>query len=625
MARNERSSVMPRNIKAPKVPVDVYPREKNGSYGELGGGGIVKAQYLLTTFLPEDLEHIKLISEIDGSEKWDVRDLFQREIDTARVEHSIMPYLEDQSKVKFFNPITLTLLPKQRNTNKILKDLPILNKSETDEDYIEYEHENVYQLREYREEPRFSCLRWNDLRVNMVAIDGQHRLSALKMMAAGGSSTLENWSIPVVIIILSKVAGGGQTPSILDVVRNIFIYINTEARGVVKARQILLNNESVTAICTQELLRRSHSNDIIEDTAQKNFRIMPLTFFDWRGVEEWKAKRKKFVRIKSPSHVKSIEEVHDWFVAYIVGEDYKDIDNQQRVLGLKEMDPPISLRPDDKLSESDAERIRDQFANTVMQGVCYLFENFIPYKNYIDEYRKVEKEYTGQSPPSIIKEYAFQALLYGISTEPKDLANDVKSEYVDLKGKLHKIVKNKIGLTDLLENDIGMRGVFCAFSRTKKVYDDVTKKTSPWLDYSKWFVASLNKIYKDGWLDDEDNKDTKKHLLHITHDPRSKRKNYRLDDVKKALGILIKILILKNGNSAIELNRGDYNKQVKKEWVDIRDELDTTIKKGYRTELKPQAIQRFPDSENKQKEYLKKESVKRAEKHLDALEIDIGL
>ena len=616
---------MPGVMKPPVTPKDDYPRKKSGSYGELGSGCNVRAQYLLTTFLPEELDDIKLISDIEGSEKWDVRDLFQREIDTARVEHSIVPYLEDQSKVKFFNPITLTLLPTKRSATKILRDLPILNKSETDEEYIEYEYEKFYQLGKYKRESSFSLLKWNDLRVKMVAIDGQHRLSALKMMAAGGSSTLENWSIPVVIIILSKVAGGGQTPSILDVVRNIFIYINTEARGVVKARQILLNNESVTAICTQELLRRSHSNDIIEDTAQKNFRIMPLTFFDWRGVEEWKAKRKKFVRIKSPSHVKSIEEVHDWFVAYIVGEDYKDIDNQQRVLGLKEMDPPILLSPDDKLSEGDAERIREKFVGTVMQGVCYLLENFIPYKNYIDEYRKVEKEYTGQSPPSIIKEYAFQALLYGISTEPKDLANDVKSEYVDLKGKLHKIVKNKIGLTDLLENDIGMRGVFCAFSRTKKVYDDVTKKTSPWLDYSKWFVASLNKIYKDGWLDDEDDPTTKKHFLYITHDPRGKRKSYRVEDVKKALGILIEILILKNGNSSIQLNRGDYNKHVKKAWGDIRDDLETTIKKGYRTELKPKAVQRFPDNPPKQKEYQKRESEKSTEKHLDALEAEIGL
>ena len=615
---------MPRVMKPPVTPKDDYPRKKSGSYGELGSGCNVRAQYLLTTFLPEDLAHIKLISEIDGSEKWDVRDLFQREIDTARVEHSIVPYLEDQSKVKFFNPITLTLLPTKRSATKILRDLPILNKSETDEEYIEYEYEKFYKLSKYKRESSFSLLEWNDLRVNMVAIDGQHRLSALKRMSVGGAGTLENWSIPVVIIILSKVAGGGQTPSILDVVRNIFIYINTEARGVVKARQILLNNESVTAICTQELLRRSHSNDVIENETKKDFKIMPLTFFDWRGIEKWNKRTKKFLRIPSPSHVKSIEEVHDWFVVYIVGEDYKEVDGQQRVLGLKEMDPPILLSPDDKLSEGDAERIREKFVGTVMQGVCYLLENFIPYKNYIDEYRKVEKEYTGQNS-SIIKGYAFQALLYGTSTETKDLTNDVKTEYSTLKQTLHGIVKNKTGLTTLLQDDIGMRGVVCAFSRTKRVYDDIINETSPWLDYSKWFVASLNKIYNDGWLDDEDNPTTKKHFLYITHDPRGKRKSYRVEDVKKALGILIEILILKNGNSSIQLNRGDYNKHVKKAWGDIRDDLETTIKKGYRTELKPKAVQRFPDNASKQREYQKKESEKSTEKHLDALEAEIGL
>jgi len=76
-----------------------------------------------------------------------------------------------------------------------------------------------------------------------------------------------------------------------------------------------------------------------------------------------------------------------------------------------------------------------------------------------------------------------------------------------------------------------------------------------WLEYSEWFVASLNKIYADGWFrghDDlhngnADDKTKAKLLKFISHNGSGSVENYRLQDLKKGLGAWLCILIVQNG------------------------------------------------------------------------------
>src|SRR5258708_39258197 len=102
---------------------EVYHQNLEGFFGEFGEGRDVRICYLQTGIEPSSLSMITLIGELPGSEKWPVRDLFQREVDRYRVEKFIMPYVEDSNKVKFFPPLTLTLLPVEAQGAAILANL----------------------------------------------------------------------------------------------------------------------------------------------------------------------------------------------------------------------------------------------------------------------------------------------------------------------------------------------------------------------------------------------------------------------------------------------------------------------------------------------------------------------
>ena len=77
----------------PSKPV-TYNQSLPGVYGAFGAGGGLQAFYLQSAITPVDLEKISLISEIPGSERWSVRDLFQRDVDNDRVTNGLLPYLE---------------------------------------------------------------------------------------------------------------------------------------------------------------------------------------------------------------------------------------------------------------------------------------------------------------------------------------------------------------------------------------------------------------------------------------------------------------------------------------------------------------------------------------------------
>ena len=104
---------------SPPIVRDKYTHRLPGVYGQFGTGAGVDAFYVQSALQPAQLNWVSLISDIRGSERWQVRDLFQRDVDNLRVTDSLLPYLQDQKRIKFFNPLTLTLLP--MNEDEVLK------------------------------------------------------------------------------------------------------------------------------------------------------------------------------------------------------------------------------------------------------------------------------------------------------------------------------------------------------------------------------------------------------------------------------------------------------------------------------------------------------------------------
>ena len=313
----------------PPIESTVFNQELNGVFGEFGSGAGLQAFYLQSAIKPAELDRISLISDIPGSEKWKVRDLFQREVDHERVRHALLPYLRDSDKIRFFNPLTVTILPMDMDGRTVLSTMSRVKEREFTEgraDWNALERKDYFQLRWIKGHEEWAQLRWNDSRCRLVAIDGQHRLSALKQMSVDGNAgqPFENfvqWRIPVVFVSFRMQGDEREPPNVLDVVRNIFVYINTNAQMVNKARSILLNDEDVNAVCTQELLQFSHENDLLPEEKRRK-EALPLLFYDWRGVEQWNEETEMAVPQNEPSAVKDVVEIYDWFEHYLLGREF---------------------------------------------------------------------------------------------------------------------------------------------------------------------------------------------------------------------------------------------------------------------------------------------------------------
>ena len=398
----------------PPVTKQKYNRSKNGVYGELGRGANAVVRYLQTTVSRNELDDLTLIENIAGSEKWDVRDLFQRDVDKERVGKSIMPYFQDDSQVKFFNPLTLILLSMEEGSDNVAKDLVFEKEKTVNEDNIDYrvyEREKYFRFKIHKDEPAWSSVEWNHQNVRVVAIDGQHRLSALKRWhkkPSAESSELENWDIPVIILGIFKAAKNADTANLLEVCRKTFLYINTRAEEVNEARQILMNDESVNAVCTQALIQASHEND---QRDKKDEQIMSLLFYDWRGTVKWKKTMSGGPRTQdSPAAVKSIKEVHEWFENYLLGEDGGD--TQKNILALKDMIPPVAIdKKNPTLDFKDSDRVRERFMEIMFPGITYLLTNFTPYRQYISQSREIEKDVLEEAEDA--RSHAYCQLRFG--------------------------------------------------------------------------------------------------------------------------------------------------------------------------------------------------------------------
>ena len=297
------------------------------------------------------------------------------------------PIWRSRDRIKFFNPLTLTLLPTDEDGYTISAKMPTIVEDEALEDGITWstlERQGFYRIKWIDDTESYGRLEWNDRRTRLVAIDGQHRLSALKRFqrdeASEGHSEFLSWRIPVVVVSFRSIASP-EPPTVLDVVRNIFVYINQQARTINPARAILLSDESVNSVCVQELVQHSHEADTRTDSQKRG---VPLLFYDWRGEE------RDGRPVSSPVAVKSVEEVHNWFSHYILGADFQPA--QKEALRVTPVNDLNGAFVDGQLNYDYARLTRRQFQEVLLPAMTFVLENFKPYKDYIDHIRKLERD-----------------------------------------------------------------------------------------------------------------------------------------------------------------------------------------------------------------------------------------
>ena len=595
----------------------VYDREFHGYYGNFGSGANAQISFLQSAISPSDLHKIDLISDIKGAEKWSVRDLFQRDVDVDRVTSGLIPYFKDEGKVKFFNPITLTLLPLNEQ-GEVVQDIPpIVSGNSVDEtnklEYSTLEATGYFQFKIplFDGQPSYaqSILKYNSSKIKIVAIDGQHRLSALKRFDNDDDNgDFPSWNIPVVFFSVKKRDDNLHTGSLFDVIRNIFIYINTQAKTPNRARQILLSDESINSVCTQEILEYSHSNDVDRDSVDAE--KMPLLFYDWRGEE------KNGVRVPTPGSIKQIEEIYDWFDEYICGKDFSA--KQKDALDIDVTDPLAAYftgNNNESIPVEQVAQIRRQFGDDLLKGFVYMLEKFNPYASYISFIRGLEENY--QNDYDLAK-HAFHKLRFGSHYGGSAETQAIDVIYSNIIQDILDHNEDPDNLPGLVEMDIGMRGVAYAFSEIRKLYSTLMSRSVTWEEYSVWFTSALNDAYETGnWL--KKDKDMKL-LRHITYNHGGTTVNYRLNDVPKALGAVLTAVISRFGiiHHKSEFNLSDD--ELHSEWLrfyeDYVERISDKLLSGYRGEHKVLLQESFPQGGKPLQDAVKEAATKSAEKHI---------
>lgn len=542
-----------------------YNEKKYGIWGTLGSGAGCDVHFIQMVLTARDLDNIKLISDIPESKRWSIKDLFQRNIDHERVEKGLIQYLNDPDRIKFFNPITLILLP-HNSKNEIIKDVPFLTekgvvKDETSADFMEKECSDFYKLG-FSDTLQIGKFEWNKDNCFVVAIDGQHRLSALKKIKNTAGNTFKDWKIPAVLLCIHKEEDSNVKVGLLEAVRRVFIDINNKSEKITKSRKILLNDSSVLDVISQQLIEFAHSSG--------DSRRVPLVFFNWRG--DYKFEKNKNLKKTNLASVLSVDEIN-----VLLNEYFKLPSDEDKTMTLPNWLSTASI-PEGELSYKGAGIVREFVDKEFVPGFHVFLNSISPFRSYLSSLADLYKTPEGN--------YCYEKDAYGsvdISDQDKEL--HYSSQYDK---DIDALKKN---IPQLLAMDIGLRALIYVYSRKdffEKIYkhQDSSLSHVTWEDHALRISKTLNDLISHGWfVYDQKSKVQYKFLTGLVVSITGNVVNYRVSDVAGAYGALLMRLAINlmgiKGDDVI------FKKSIEPITEDLSNSYLKDIKRGRRTELAP--------------------------------------
>jgi len=253
--------------------------------------------------IKEIKDWIQLVVEDSNyvDQDWSVEELYQRDLDQRRVVQIARHYLGDKqnNRPAFFNSITVVLMQKDKPQGgyvapDAVSDPNYPNTTPIGPIRICFERNSPGGS--YPDDCSFGTLSWNLQQVRAVAIDGQHRLAAIKNFHENDASEAEKSSVSVLFLVVDKKIGF-LAPSYtkdeqIKYMRSIFIDLNKHAVPVSRSRNILLDDRDPQALMLKSLISPNLS---YKSTSKKNRwglkkgrdsefdSNIPLSLVDWHG------------------------------------------------------------------------------------------------------------------------------------------------------------------------------------------------------------------------------------------------------------------------------------------------------------------------------------------------------
>jgi hypothetical protein len=352
--------------------------------------------------------NLRLVNDFPGIERlaWRLEELYQRDIDWPRVERQIVPYLRNEEQPQFFNALTVALLPIRNNEVLGSYDKldwgapgpvdPQLTPHSLDVGAISFSYFQQW-VDPSEANAKLGQLRWNPDQVFSVAIDGQHRLAAIKSLVESGlGAAATQTEVPVILLVFDErlgfrgPSGGGE---LVDLLRRLFIDLNKHAVKVDRTRQILLDDIDPHSLCVRRLIEPKLTDGANSLTAA-NPRL-PLTAVDWHTGE---------AKVDKGPYVTTILGL-DWCVTKLLGAkpisdymDYRDVERQldafRQSLGLElgaarahlEELREYGIRPFSYKTENgnnEVEQIAAAFGKVWAPALVKIFSALRPYESLI--------------------------------------------------------------------------------------------------------------------------------------------------------------------------------------------------------------------------------------------------
>lgn len=467
---------------------------------------IGQVPYFAAVMSLQDLvSQIKLVENIPEEARitWSLEELFQRDIDWERVENELVNgYLKDQNKLNFFNSLTIALLPQ--------KDLKIEDcygdpeyspsSSYNNESWKKIDAGNICV--EYSPDESIGLLRWHKERIFPVAIDGQHRLAALKQycdtLTPGVSNEL-NTKIPLIFLILDERVGFEQKQgkSLIGTLREIFIDLNKKARGVAKSRLILLDDLNIQSFCVRTLLASQVRDSSID--------VLPLSMVTWRENDV------KFDTGYSITTVVNLEDIVDSCLDGASLDGASSLEENEvkkyidKIKGKLELGIEVQNSINDHLQlcanrkepfsfkTEHLDAFKEAFRSQWTPYIVQVFREFTPYKKYLSTAEEIQAidgtlaDYLLLSKENREKFKKFR--------QDKDKTFDPHVKIEEPLGKLQGCKENEWAFYVVFQKALFIN-LFEFDAQRQSLFEDTTGDTRE--SFLNWWLKQINELYEHG-------------------------------------------------------------------------------------------------------------------------------
>mgnify|MGYP006282446023 CR=1 FL=1 len=524
-----------------------------GNWGIYDVDDHLTVEYVMTTVhLGNDqskLEYVKPVREVLDLEELPFEHLLQRDLDDSRTSEEIINgYLADDTNDLpiFFPPLTVALLPRGKD-NRVGQYYPERNTIKDDDDTLEWHFGDAFNITFYVDDDgnRESevQLRVNPSLTHQLAIDGQHRLMALKASSIGldhitdihrplykGTQQvdLSRTSIPVCFLYfpeLTKDVSSSEPRDLVRTARRVFLDVNKNARKPARSREILLDDYDLINYFTSQVFNS------IKESDEGKLKLYHTEY-------DTPSRRTKMTRPLAIVDVLNMQDI----ISYVLMSK-SDVRNN---IGSKNRTPRDNSSLKDQLEITD--RIKNSFFDTYgimrssvtkddlpkpvterISDVCftpywgksilYVFQNLYPFNDHLEAVTKLKnRKDAGQSS---LEEKLARAMLFegqGLwwivqSKADSDIISkdDVAQKAVDTarswvdefeairakkylrKGKRENVSDNDIetvnSLYDLYSSKAFQIAIFMSISYLK---EKASIGLDGLFDLTQWFVDSLN-------------------------------------------------------------------------------------------------------------------------------------